>query len=437
MDSKPLSGSKDADRKLPSNFRKLPFDERRLHVEKVFALNPSEIVVSSGSVIQNELSDLMIESSIGIMPVPLGIVTGFYVDGREHTVPIAVEEPSVVAAANYAARILMGSTEKGMETWATEPIMRTQITLQHVPDRGEERIREAEGDIRKKLNAIQRRLVHRGGGYRGMEVRRLPKSGLLVVDILIDVRNAMGANMLNTAAESIKGTLEKISGGCVLMAILTNASEDRRAGARFTLPVAKLRRAAPEGMTPVTVAERIVMASQLAQEDPKRAVTHNKGIMNGISSLALATGNDIRAVESAAHSWAARSGQTRGLSTFSMDGDYIKGQLELPLPLGTVGGAISIHPVARTTLKILGNPDAPQLARIAAALGLAQNLAAVLALVTGGIQEGHMKLHANRLAYQAGARGREVRIIAERLSEAQSYTLARAQQELAMLREEH
>ena len=270
-----------------------------------------------------------------------------------------------------------------------------------------------------------------------MEVRRLPKSGLLVVDILIDVRNAMGANMLNTAAESIKGALERISGGSVLMAILTNASEDRRAGARFTLPVVKLKRLAPEGMTAVTVAERIVMASQFAQEDPKRAVTHNKGIMNGISSLALATGNDIRAVESAAHSWAARSGQTRGLSTFSMDGDYLKGQLELPLPLGTVGGAISIHPVARTTLKILGNPDAPQLARIAAALGLAQNLAAVLALVTGGIQEGHMKLHANRLAYQAGARGSEVRIIAERLSEAQSYTLARAQQELAMLREEH
>jgi hydroxymethylglutaryl-CoA reductase len=405
-------------------------------MENIFSLHSNEVAVSSGSVIQNELSDLMIESSIGIMPVPLGIVTGLSIDGRQKTIPLAVEEPSVIAAANYAARILEKSTEGGLASWATEPLMRAQVILEHVSQRGEQALKRADTEIKRKLEAIQRRLISRGGGYRGFTVRRLPDSALVVVEIHIDVRDAMGANILNTAAEEIKGTLETISGGKTLMGILTNAAEDRRAGARFSLPVKKLGGVKTGGMAPSRLAERIALASDLAQEDPARAVTHNKGIMNGISSLALATGNDVRAVEAAAHSWAARSGRIRGLSTFSLRDGLLHGELELPLSLGTVGGAISIHPVARTALKILGDPDAPQLSRIAAGLGLAQNLAALIALVTGGIQKGHMKLHANRLAYQAGARGGEVQLVAERLSGAQSYTLARAQQELAMLRED-
>lgn len=436
MNTENRDEKKTKEKKLPRNFRKLPLTERRLQLEKLFPLHSNEMAVSSGSVIQNELSDLMIESSIGIMPVPLGVVTGLSVDGRETIVPVAVEEPSVVAAATYAAHILRGSREKGLKTWATDPVMRAQITLEGVPAGGEKKIENTEQRIREKLNAIQRRLVSRGGGYRGLEVRRLPESNLVVVDLLIDVRDAMGANILNTAAEAVKSTLENVSGGTALMGILTNSAEERMAGAAFSLPVEKLSRAIPDDMSGDLAAERIVLASQLAQEDPGRAVTHNKGIMNGISSLALATGNDVRAVEAAAHSWAARSGSPKGLSTFTLEEGVLRGALELPLPLGTVGGAISIHPVARTSLTMLGNPDAPGLARIAAALGLTQNFAAVLALVTGGIQKGHMKLHANRLAYQAGARGKEIHSVAERLAAAQSYTLARAQQELAMLREE-
>jgi hydroxymethylglutaryl-CoA reductase len=416
-------------------FRKLNIDEKREQLAKVFGLSADECEANNGSLLQNELSDLMVESSIGIMPVPLGIVTGLPVDGKDITVPLAVEEPSVIAAATYAGRILkIGTNNGGIKTWASEPVMRAQISLSDVPVGGEAAIRSAEDVVRSKLASIQERLIARGGGFRGLSVRRLSDSDLVVVDILIDVRDAMGANLLNTAAEEIKVTIERVSGGKTLMAILTNSAEDRRAGASFSLPIDKLSKVVPAGMTAIGAANRIVLASHLAQEDPSRAVTHNKGIMNGISALALATGNDTRAVEAAAHSWAARSGSPKGLSEFYILDGALCGRLELPLALGTVGGAINIHPAAGASLKILGNPDSMGLARIAAALGLAQNFAALLALVTGGIQKGHMKLHAGRLAYQSGARGEEVRLVAEGLSKTGSFTLKDAEQELVSLR---
>jgi hydroxymethylglutaryl-CoA reductase len=236
------------------------------------------------------------------------------------------------------------------------------------------------------------------------------------VDLLIDVRDAMGANRLNAAAERARPLLEEMGRGRVLMAILTNAAEERRAGACFSLPVDRLGVRLPPGMSAAEAARRIAAASRLAQEDPSRAVTHNKGIMNGISSLALATLNDTRAIEAAAHAWAARGGSYRGLSRYTVEGGVLRGDIELPLALATAGGSVDFHPASRASLAILGNPDARRLARIAAALGLAQNLAALLALVTTGIQQGHMRYHAARMAWRAGARGQEARRLAQELA---------------------
>ena len=276
-----------------------------------------------------------------------------------------------------------------------------------------------------------------------MELKRLPESGILAVELKIDVRDAMGANVLNTAAETVKPELERLSGGVAVMCILSNAARDRRAGARFTLPVSKLAPLAPEGMGAAETARRIVLASRIASEDEQRAVTHNKGIMNGISAVALATMNDTRAVEAAAHAWAARSGGTRPLSRYSLLGraedrpeeQSLAGEIELPLAVGSLGGSVGFHPASRLALRVLGFPDARRLSRIMAAVGLAQNFAALLALVTGGIQRGHMKHHAARLAYQAGARGNEVRRVAETLAGEGRFSSEQAAAILERLRE--
>lgn len=416
--------------RLPRGFRKMDIAERRRQVAEVFRLDQRDFSASEGTGDTQALADTMIESAIGIMPVPLGLATGFNINGSSYDIPLATEEPSVVAAATYAARIV---GEIGFETWATEPIMQAQIFLERAGPAAEQRIAAAEDELRALLRTLLASLERRGGGYRGLSTTRLAGCGLLQVDLYIDVRDAMGANLLNTAAEAAQLHLERQSGGRTLMSILSNQAALRRAGARFLLPEKRLSRAA-RGMDPREVARRIVLASELAQESPERAVTHNKGIMNGISALTLATGNDTRAVEAAAHAWSARTGQVRGLSRYRLQGQCLEGWLELPLPLATVGGAVGRHPVSRTVLNILGQPDSVDLARIAAAVGLAQNFAAVLALVSGGIQRGHMKLHAARLAFQAGARGAEARAVADRMADSQSYRPDDAAAALAALR---
>ncbi len=246
----------------------------------------------------------------------------------------------------------------------------------------------------------------------------------------------MGANVLNTAAEGIRGTLERLTGGRAVMAILSNAARERRAGARFRLPVGRLDPLAPAGMDGAEVARRVVLAARIASEDPDRAVTHNKGILNGISSVALATFNDTRAVEAAAHAWAGRDGRYRPLSEYRLSAGVLEGSLELPLALGTVGGAVRFHPASRLALRILGHPDSRRLCRIAAAVGLAQNLAALLALVTEGIQRGHMKYHAARLAWAAGARGPEVRRVVRLMDRASVFTAEEARRALRAVRGE-
>ena len=416
--------------RLPAGFRKLDAAARREALRRAIPIPEDQWRGISCSAEQLELVDVMVESAVGCLALPLGIAEGFLVDGEEVLVPLAVEEPSVVTAASYAAHLVRD--DGGFTTWASEPLMTAQVFLESVSAQGEQALKDCGADLRQALEAPLASLATRGGGFRSFRVSRLT-SGVVKVELVIDVRDALGANRLNTAAERVRPLLERRSGGRSLMAILSNAASERLAGARFSIPVDRLAHGLPAGMSAEEAARRVAAASAIAQEDPARAVTHNKGIMNGIASLALATMNDTRAVEAAAHMWAARDGQYRGLSRFATDGRRLTGEIELPLALATAGGSVEFHPGARACLRILGSPDARRLSRIAAALGLAQNFAALLALVTHGIQKGHMKYHAARLAYLAGARGTAVRRLAEKLSTAGTLDLASARKLLQSL----
>jgi len=407
---------------------------RRSELKSACAIGEEEWEGLSASPPLLSIADVMVESAIGCVPIPLGIAEGFLIDGEEVAIPMAVEEPSVIAAASFAAWLVR--PDGGFTTWASAPLMTAQVFLEDVTEDGERRLAGCGVRVRALFAPVLSSLERRGGGFRELRVTRLPGSGTVRADLVIDVRDAMGANMLNSAAERARPLLEAECGGSTLMAILSNAAQDRRAGARFSIRADRLAIRLPTGMDGAEAARRVARASALAQEDPSRAVTHNKGIMNGISSLALATMNDTRAVEAAAHAWAARDGQYRGLSRFVAEGDTLSAELELPLALAVVGGSVDFHPAGRAALAVLGGPDAPRLSRIAAALGLAQNFAALLALVTTGIQSGHMRYHAARLAYRAGARGQEARRLAASLEAAgEPADIDAARAMLAKLRE--
>ncbi len=426
------TGGRPSGAPLPLGFRKHDLSARQREVKAAFAIGDEDWEGLSASTTALSIADVMVESAVGCVPVPLGIADGFLIDGEEIAVPMAVEEPSVIAAASFAAWLVR--PDGGFTTWASPPLMTAQVFLEEVTEEGERKLAACTARVRSTLAPVLSSLERRGGGFRELRVTRLAGSGTVRADLVIDVRDAMGANRLNTAAERARPVLESESGGRTLMAILTNAAQERLAGARFSIRAERLGFRLPEGMEGAEAAKRVARASALAQEDPSRAVTHNKGIMNGISSLALATMNDTRAVEAAAHAWAARGGQYRGLSTFTVEGDTLSGELELPLALATVGGSVDFHPAGRASLAVLGAPDAPRLSRIAAALGLAQNFAALLALVTTGIQQGHMRFHAARIAYRAGARGQEARRVAASLADAESADIDAARALLARLR---
>jgi hydroxymethylglutaryl-CoA reductase len=396
-----------------------------------------EMYTSEGHEDLLDLADVMVESAIGVMPVPLGIASGILIDGRTWHIPMAVEEPSVIAAATYAGR-LISRGERGFHTSSTGQVMTAQIAIDGATAGAADRIRAEERALHAELTEILGPMTRRGGGYRGIDVSSLEESGLLVVYLHVDTRDAMGANIINTAAEALRLPLERISGGSVLMAILTNAAPRRRAHATFSLPVTSLKRGSFDG---ATVARRIVRANEFANSDPLRAVTHNKGVMNGITSLALATGNDTRAIEAAAHAYAARDGQYRALTDYRVEDGMLTGSLEMPMAVGTVGGAVGFHPVTSFALKILFmepeiEPTAERLSRVAVALGLAQNLAALMALVTEGIQKGHMRQHARRLAWKAGARDEEIQELATRVWDHGTFNIETAAELLRQLRTE-
>lgn len=411
---------------LPRNFRKLPIDKRRQALKAALG---AEFDATPPSAAELEWSDTMVESAIGFLAVPVGVATGFLIDGTSFSIPMAVEEPSVIAAATFAGSLIAGCG--GFRTWSTEPEMVSQIFLEGVSPGREHLLAQHEPEIEETLASALSSMRARGGGYRGMKVSRLEEIDVVRVDLLIDVRDVMGANIINTAAEKARRKIEEVSGGTALMCILTNESLHRRAGARFSVPLARLKRGRFDG---IETGRRIAHASEVARVDPSRAVTHNKGVMNGITALALATGNDTRGIEAAVHRWASRDGQYRGVTSFRVEGANLLGRIEIPLPLATAGGAVGFHPSTRSALALLGNPDTKVLSRVGAALGLAQNFAALYALVTEGIQRGHMKMHSARLALLAGARGGEVRRLAERIADAGTHSLEAARQLLEHLR---
>ena len=417
-------------------FYNLPLEARRERLAALGVLSPAEFAALVGEPgLTAAQADPMIENVVGTFALPLGIALNFVVNGREVLVPMAIEEPSVVAAASYMAKLARAGG--GFTAHTSAPEMIGQIQILDVADPHEARLRilEARAEILETATAIDPVLQRLGGGARDLEVRILNHPALgdfLVVHLIYDVRDAMGANAVNTACERLAPRLEALTGGRVHLRILSNLADRRVARARCTVPVEAL---AFDGFRGEEVRDGIIAAWAFAAADPYRAATHNKGIMNGIDPVVIATGNDWRAVEAGAHAYAARSGRYTSLSTWGKDADgNLVGTLELPLAVGIVGGATRVHPAAQAALKLMGVQTAAQLAEIIAAVGLAQNLGALRALATEGIQRGHMTLHARQVAIAAGAQGAEIAEVARRLAESGEVRIDRAQEILAQMR---
>lgn len=396
--------------RLPG-FHKMTIDEKINIVKSWANLSDDEVkLLKTFGNLDPKIAEAMVENVIGAMSYPLGIATNFRVNGKDYLVPMVLEEPSVIAAASNAAKMLREANDgNGIRAEASKQLMIGQIHLMKVPSphSAAMEIINRKEELLDLANSTSQTLVKLGGGAKDIEVRIIEtKRGVcLAVHLIIDVIDAMGANIVNTMTEAVAPYLEMIAGGEARLRILSNYAIYRLAKAWV--------RVDPEHVGGREVAEKIADASAIAEADVFRAVTHNKGIMNGIIAVALATAQDHRAIEAGAHAYAARSGIYKPLSTWDIDAHgYLTGVLEVPLQVGTVGGAIKTHPIAQIALKILGVKTARELAEIMAAVGLAQNFAALKALVTTGIQLGHMKLHAKNIAIAAGARGELIDIIA-------------------------
>lgn len=399
-------------------FYKKALDERARLVMDWAALDETDYQAVQRGGLSLDVADTLIENAIGLYSLPMGIATNFLINGKDYLIPMVIEEPSVVAACSFAAKLARAGG--GFQAWASEPIMIAQIQVLKVPDldAAADTILKHKLELIQQANAIHPNLVARGGGTRDVEVRVLRKTAvgpMLIVHLLIDVRDAMGANIVNTTAEALAPTIEALSGGRVLLRILSNLSDRRMAGARCQILFDALSMAELDGNT---VAEGIVAAWAFADADPYRAATHNKGALNGIDAVLLATGNDWRAIEAGAHAYAAREGQYRSLTKWWIANSphpspspklgegrtergeraaYLVGSIELPMSIGIVGGTTKAHPAARAAMKLLNVGSAQELAGVIAAVGLAQNFAAIRALATEGIQKGHMRLHARKL----------------------------------------
>ncbi len=416
-------------------FYRLPLEARARWVAEQAGLTLEEQMLLTNGGLTLEEADHMVENVIGRFALPFAVAVNFQVNGREVLVPMVIEEPSVVAALSHAARLARAGG--GFLAGSEEPIMRGQIQVMDLSDLSVAArvIEEHTEAIRAVAEAATPSIVARGGGFRGLEVVPFPATPvgpMLVVHLLYDVRDAMGANAVNAVCEAVAPLIAGITGGRVVLRILSNLADRRRAWAEVRIPPEAL--ATPD-FPGDEVIRGILEAQALAEVDPYRAATHNKGIMNGIDAVALATGNDWRALEAGAHAYAARDGRYRPLTRWWRDeSGVLGGRIELPLAVGIVGGATQAHPLARVALKILNVSSARELAEIMAAVGLAQNLAALRALATEGIQRGHMALHARQIAMAAGAAGEEIDRIAERLVAEQNIRLARARELLRELR---
>ena len=418
-----------------SGFFKLGIEERAALLRQEAGLSADDAAAFTEGGLAVEQADHMAENVVGLYAQPLGVATNFSINGHDVLVPMAIEEPSVIAGASLAARLVRDGG--GFVASADAPLMIGQIQVLDLSDlqAARSRLLKARERLLALANEQDPVMVKLGGGARDVEVRVIdssPAGSMLAVHLIYDARDAMGANAVNTALEAIAPTVAEISEGRTLLRILTNLADRRLARASCRVPAASLTVGSFEGKQ---VAQGIVEAWALAATDPYRAATHNKGIMNGIDAVVLATGNDWRAIEAGAHAYAARSGSYRSLSTWGLDsaGDLI-GSLELPMAVGIVGGATRVHPTARAALKLIGVKTAAELAAIIAAVGLAQNLAALRALVSEGIQKGHMKLHARQVAMAAGAEGEEIDPVVQRMLAAGAVRVDRAEEILKQLR---
>ena len=413
-----------------SGFYKLSIQERLAELNRRVGLAADELAALSGSAgLRLEQADHMIENVAGVYALPLGIALNFKINGQDVLVPMAIEEPSVVAGASFMARLARAGG--GFSASVTPPEMIAQIQILDSADLPSARlaILETKSALLAEALEIDPVLKLLGGGPRDLEVRLIDDSPIgpfLVVHLIFDVRDAMGANAVNTAAERLAPRLAQLSGGRVHLRILSNLADRRLARARCTIPLSEL---AFEGYSAQEVRDGIIAAWAFAAADPYRAATHNKGIMNGVDAVVIATGNDWRAVEAGAHAIAARNGRYTALSAWGKDAQgNLVGSLEMPMAVGIVGGATRVHPAAQANLKLMGVESAARLAEIIVSVGLAQNLAALRALATEGIQRGHMGLHARQVAIAAGAQGEQIERLAEQMVAEKLVRIDRAQE---------
>ncbi|MEM4311909.1 MAG: hydroxymethylglutaryl-CoA reductase, degradative [Nitrososphaerales archaeon] len=405
--------------------------KERLNIVKEFAgLSDEEtnLIQSVGS-LKLELANRMIENVIGFMPLPLGIATNFLINGKDYLIPMAIEEPSIVAAASNAAK--MARAKGGFFTSNTGPIMIGQIQAVKIKDPygAKMRILANKNEILVKANEQDPLLISLGGGAKDLDVKVINSfmGPMVITELFVDCRDAMGANAVNTMCEAVAPIIERITKGQVFLRIISNLATKRLARARVVMD--------KNTIGGEEVVDGILYAYAFASADPYRCATHNKGIMNGIIAVALATGNDTRALEAGAHAYAARSGYYSPLTTWEKneEGDLV-GTIELPLAVGLIGGATAVHPIAKICLKILGVKSATELAEVMAAVGLAQNFAAIRALATEGIQRGHMKLHARNVAIMAGATEELIDKIAQKMVEERKIRIDRAKELLQELK---
>ncbi|MGE5249328.1 MAG: hydroxymethylglutaryl-CoA reductase, degradative [Bacteroidota bacterium] len=423
-------------------FYNLPLDERRTKAASAAGLAPQDLAAWTTGGLSGEAAGRMVENVIGVHSLPLGLGLNFRINGRDVLVPMAIEEPSVVAGASFMAKLARAGG--GFQASASEPLMIGQMQVLGVPDPEEARreLYAHRGELLAEADRVDPVLSGLGGGARDLEVRVIedsPIGGFLVVHLIYDVRDAMGANAVNTACERLAPAIESITGGRVHLKILSNLADRRMARTGCRIPLEEL---AFEGSGSEThysgeaVRDGILAAYAFAAADPYRAATHNKGIMNGVDAVVLATGNDWRAIEAGAHAYAARSGKYTSLSTWEKDaqGDLV-GTLEMPLAVGIVGGATRVHPAAKAALKLMGVQTAAELAEVIVSVGLAQNLAALRALATEGIQRGHMSLHARQVAIAAGATGDLIETVAAQMVHEKTVRIDRAEEILREIRQ--
>ena len=380
------------------------------------------------------VADQMSENVVGTFSLPYSIIPEILVNGKDYTVPYVTEEPSVVAAASYASKIIKRAG--GFTAQVHERQMIGQVALYQVPDmdNAQAQINSQKEQLLELANQAYPSIVKRGGGARDLHVEQIKgETDFLVVYLHVDTQEAMGANMLNTMLEALKPVLEELSQGQSLMGILSNYATDSLVTASCRIAFRYLSRQKDQGRE---IAEKIALASQFAQADPYRATTHNKGIFNGIDAILIATGNDWRAIEAGAHAFASRDGHYQGLSSWRLDleTEELVGEMTLPMPVATKGGSIGLNPRVALSHELLGNPSAKELAQLIVSIGLAQNFAALKALVSTGIQQGHMKLQAKSLALLAGASESEVAPLVERLIADKTFNLETAQRYLENLR---